>query len=126
MLYMFPVIIGCGSAGAGFEATAEVTVDAGLDARVTVGSGGRPTVDAAAHAGASTGGRRVVGAGGAGVSTSRCGDGVLDRNEQCDGMNFGPFTCATVNVNSCTSGFLTCTPQCQFDVTTCCVGARDH
>jgi hypothetical protein len=46
-----------------------------------------------------------------------CGDGVVDAGEQCDGLDLGGETCASLIAN--TSGTLACTVACQFDVSGC-------
>jgi len=58
--------------------------------------------------------------------TGTCGDGNVDRGEQCDGTNFGAIT--SCSVFSLTDGTLDCYPsgnanECQFD-TSGCVGTE--
>ncbi len=45
-----------------------------------------------------------------------CGNGVIDGTEECDGGDFGGATCGDFG---CTGGNLTCTAQCQIDLSSC-------
>jgi hypothetical protein len=48
----------------------------------------------------------------------RCGDGIVDSAEQCDGSNLGGKTCATVP-GGFSGGTLSCTGACAFDTSGC-------
>ncbi len=51
------------------------------------------------------------------VPTARCGDGVVDPGEECDGAALGGADCATVAGGS--TGALGCTSACRYDVAAC-------
>jgi len=48
----------------------------------------------------------------------RCGDGVVNSSEACDGTNLGGATCGSVP-GGFTGGTLACTPSCRFDTSAC-------
>lgn len=52
-----------------------------------------------------------------GGSVPICGNEVIEGNEQCDGANVGMASCSTLIAY--TTGVLTCTPNCQYDVSNC-------
>jgi len=56
----------------------------------------------------------------ANIGTSYCGDGTIDPNEDCDGINLGGATCVTAGFGS---GTLTCGPGCRYDTNACIPGA---
>lgn len=45
-----------------------------------------------------------------------CGNGILESGEQCDGLDFGTTTCATLGIPG---GALSCSPDCKFNTATC-------
>jgi hypothetical protein len=47
---------------------------------------------------------------------SRCGDGVINSNEQCDTLNLGGKTCASAGFSG---GTLACTGSCTLDTSGC-------
>lgn len=47
----------------------------------------------------------------------RCGDGVINPGEQCDGTTLGPTTCESLNYAA--GGTLGCNPDCSFDASAC-------
>src|SRR5262249_45693983 len=47
------------------------------------------------------------------TTSALCGNGVLDPGEQCDGSNFGSFTCPSPG------GALLCTSDCKIDFSEC-------
>ncbi|MBU1240268.1 SBBP repeat-containing protein [Myxococcota bacterium] len=49
-------------------------------------------------------------------SESKCGDEVIQGNEECDGNNFGVLTCNTIGFPS---GSLACTNSCRLDTSGC-------
>ena len=86
-----------GNSGAGGSAGVSGTGGAG-------GTGGTVTSDAGGSGG--TGGQTVP----------KCGNGIIDLDEQCDGKNLGGETCETLQTDS--TGILLCT-NCQFDTSMC-------
>lgn len=48
-----------------------------------------------------------------------CGNGVIDPNEQCDGMSPTGATCALATMNSGSTGMLECGSGCQLDTSAC-------
>lgn len=46
-----------------------------------------------------------------------CGNGEIDRSEQCDGENLGRMSCEREGYDS---GTLSCTAECTFDTSACC------
>ena len=52
-----------------------------------------------------------------------CGDGVLDRNETCDGLDTGPETCQTQGIGT---GTLSCNATCDAFDTSGCVPCGDN
>ena len=55
------------------------------------------------------------------VSTSLCGNGILNSGEQCDGTTLGGETCLT---RGFTGGTLACTGSCTFDTSGCTSGGE--
>jgi hypothetical protein len=55
-----------------------------------------------------------------------CGNGRLERDEECDGALLNAETCATATMNAAPTGELRCSPSCVFDVSGCFVGARPY
>ncbi|MCB9718451.1 MAG: lamin tail domain-containing protein [Myxococcales bacterium] len=53
----------------------------------------------------------------AGTGAASCGDGVRDEGEECDGVDLGTASCATIP--GFVSGTLACTAACTFDVSAC-------
>lgn len=51
------------------------------------------------------------------TSGGKCGNGVVDGKDACDGKDFGGLTCQTLGFKS---GTLTCQPTCQLDPASCC------
>jgi hypothetical protein len=49
----------------------------------------------------------------------KCGNGRIDRHEQCDGRNVGGETCASVTLGSRPGGTLRCNLFCRFDTRRC-------
>jgi hypothetical protein len=49
----------------------------------------------------------------------RCGNGRIDRREQCDRRNLNRQTCATVTMGARPRGTLTCSAFCRFDTRRC-------
>jgi hypothetical protein len=69
----------------------------------------------------STGSPQFPDAGGPGI---RCGNGLVDPSEDCDGVNLNEQTCATATMAAFTSGTLTCTSTCRFDLSGCTQSSR--
>ena len=51
-----------------------------------------------------------------GTTSSTCGNGTIQKYEQCDGINLNGKTCASLGYSG---GNLTCKSNCSFDLTTC-------
>jgi len=69
--------------------------------------------------GGTTGVGGTTGSGGA-TTASKCGNGVIDPGEQCDGTRgLANHTCASVTLNSLPLGTLKCGTDCQFDTSGC-------
>lgn len=80
------------------------------------GEGGKGTGGGAggqATGGKGTGGQ---GSGGMGGATSKCGNGVVDLGEQCDGANLAGRSCGTEGF---LGGTLGCKPDCTLDTALC-------
>jgi hypothetical protein len=52
-------------------------------------------------------------------SRKRCGNGRIDRGEQCDKTNLNRETCASVTMGSRPGGTLSCSKKCRFDTKGC-------
>jgi len=52
------------------------------------------------------------------AQAERCGNDVIDRDEQCDRDNFNGATCESVTTGT-RSGTLHCTIDCRFDTRNC-------
>ncbi len=50
----------------------------------------------------------------------KCGNGVREGSEQCDGLQLGSATCVSLLGSGYTSGSLTCTSGCIYNVSNCC------
>ncbi len=55
-------------------------------------------------------------AGTGGTGAGRCGDGVIQAPEQCDGANIGTASCANMVGGT---GVVTCTPTCTLNMSMC-------
>jgi len=75
-------------------------------------TGGRPT-------GGRGAGGRSTGTGGAIPPPPTCGNGALDRFEDCDGPNLGGATCASATMGARPDGRLRCDAACAFDTSRC-------
>jgi hypothetical protein len=49
----------------------------------------------------------------------RCGNGIVDPSEDCDGPNLNEQTCATATMAAFPLGTLSCTSSCRFDLSGC-------
>ena len=54
------------------------------------------------------------------IEKTKCGNGIIDKGESCDGTNLGPITgkCTDYKPNLFTGGNITCS-SCQFDTSKC-------
>jgi hypothetical protein len=52
-------------------------------------------------------------------SVGRCGDGVVQGDEMCDGEDLNDETCASATMDAMNGGTLSCTSSCKFDVRKC-------
>src|SRR5258706_2190238 len=48
-----------------------------------------------------------------------CGDGVVNPDEQCDGLNLNGSSCSAATMGSAPSGILGCKTNCRYDVRGC-------
>jgi hypothetical protein len=64
----------------------------------------------------------VLPATGGSGTTARCGNGILDPGESCDGALFGGATCASVTLGAKVEGTLTCS-GCKISIVACGSGA---
>jgi hypothetical protein len=53
---------------------------------------------------------------------SKCGNGVIDSGEKCDGTKLGTATCSSATAGAKPAGTLACTKSCGFDTTKCTAG----
>lgn len=90
----------------------------------TTGQGGAGGSAATGGSGADTGTGGVGGSGGnatgGGGGQPTCGNGVVDKPEQCDGTNLSGATCASLG--AVYGGTLACTSECAFDLSDCVFG----
>lgn len=93
--------------------------------RVSGGTGGTGGIDGFDPGGpilpVGSGGTSNDGTGGeaGAVLVPQCGNGSLDRGEECDGKLFDGETCSTETMGSAPAGYLSCTPQCLIDTSGC-------
>ena len=86
------------------------------------GDGGEGGQGGSAQGGAGAGGQTTGPGGGGGAGAGgpghRCGDGVIDleEEEQCDALELGGNTCELLGF---VGGTLTCSPDCTFDTSEC-------
>lgn len=59
----------------------------------------------------------------AATTAAVCGNGVREADEQCDGMDLGQMTCATLGMGSATA-VLRCNARCMFDTFMCFNGTQ--
>ena len=52
----------------------------------------------------------------------RCGNGVIDGTEMCDGADLGSYTCSAATMGARTGGVLRCDSTCNFNTTGCSSG----
>ncbi len=87
----------------------------GTDGQGGGGTGGQ-SASGTGGQGGGTGGQGAGGAGGTGGGTSKCGNGVVDLGEQCDGANLAGRSCGTEGFSG---GTLGCNPDCTLDTAQC-------
>ncbi len=104
---------GAGGAAAGAGGTSAAgKAGAGGTSAGTAGAAGKAAGAGGAPAGA---GGAAAGAGGVGV---KCGDGLRQGAEQCDGADLAGGTCTSVT-GKLSTGTLSCTAQCTLDTSKC-------
>jgi len=110
------------STGGAFSDTSGETIGTGGQDTTSRDAGGKDAVDQGTADQGMGGQGNIDTSGGtdAGGSDStieeECGNGMIDQNEDCDGANLGGATCGSLN-NS--SGTLSCSPTCQYDLSMC-------
>ena len=120
---------GMGGGGAGGSAGASGTsggaaasgTSGGAGAAGTAGGAGASGTSGGAGSGGSSGGSAgssagASGSGGVGGMSGNCGNGTVDPGEECDGSNLQNSTCASLGFSS---GTLSCSSTCQFNVVSC-------
>lgn len=55
----------------------------------------------------------------AGGFGARCGNGIIEPGEECDGPNLDEQTCVTATMGAFTAGMLSCTSSCRLDLSGC-------
>ena len=111
-----PLALGCDSGG-----SKPFLEDAAVPG--TGGSGGTGGIGGGGTGGGKAGtGGSAAGVGGvAGSTQSKCGNGVIDNGETCDGTNLGGATCQSLEGKG---GTLRCGSDCQYDISMC-TGSAD-
>ncbi|HEX3598354.1 MAG TPA: hypothetical protein VHU80_24770, partial [Polyangiaceae bacterium] len=52
-------------------------------------------------------------------TSANCGNGRIEKGEECDGSHLGGANCASATMNSRSTGQLSCDKQCKLDTSSC-------